>query len=81
MGEGGIVRQLVEFLCKSVVDHPDQVSVTEVEGETAVSIDIHVAAEDAGRVIGRHGRIIAAIRSVTRAAARQDKPVVVKIVE
>lgn len=76
------MRELVEFLCKSVVEHPDQVRVTEVEGETAVIVEIRVASEDTGRVIGRQGRIIAAIRTLARAAAtRQGKRVVVEVVE
>ncbi len=76
------MRELVEFFCKSVVDQPDQVRVTEVEGETAVIVEIHVAPTDTGRVIGRQGRIIAAIRTLVRAAAmRQGKRVVVEVIE
>ena len=81
-GEGDTVRDLVEFLCKSVVDQPDEVRVTEVEGETAVIVEIRVAAADTGRVIGKQGRIIAAIRTLARAAAtRQGKRVVVEVIE
>jgi len=76
------MRELVEFLCKSVVDHPDQVRVTLVEAETAVIIEIRVALEDTGRVIGRQGRIIAAIRTLARAAVTHGgKRVVVEVVE
>jgi len=76
------MRELVEFLCRSVVDHPDQVRVTEVEGEAAVTIEIQVAAEDVGRVIGRQGRIIGAIRTLARASAnRQGKRVLVEVGE
>lgn len=76
------MRELVEYLCKSVVDHPDQVRVTEVEGETSVILEIHVASEDTGRVIGRQGRIIAAVRTLVKAvASRQGKHVVVEVVE
>lgn len=76
------MRELVEYLCKSVVDHPDQVQVTEVEGETAVIVEIRVASEDTGRVIGRQGRIIAAIRTLARASAtRQGKRVVVEVID
>ena len=76
------MRELVEFLCKSVVDHPDQVRVTEVEGETAVIVEIRVAPEDTGRVIGRQGRIIAAVRTLAKAvASRQGKHIVVEVVE
>jgi hypothetical protein len=76
------MRELVEYLCKSVVDHPDEVRVTEVEGETAVIVEIHVASDDTGRVIGRQGRIIAAVRTLAKAmASRQGKHVVVEVVE
>ncbi len=76
------MRELVEFLCKSVVDHPEEVRVTEMAGETAVIVEIRVAPDDTGRVIGRQGRIIAAIRTLARAAAtRQGKRVVVEVVE
>jgi predicted RNA-binding protein YlqC (UPF0109 family) len=76
------MRELVEYLCKAIVEHPDQVRVNEVEGETAVIVEIRVAPDDTGRVIGRQGRIIAAIRTLARAAAtRQGKRVVVEVVE
>jgi len=76
------VGELIEFLCKRIVDHPEQVRVSEVEGETAVIVEIRVAPEDTGRVIGRQGRIIAAMRTLARAAAtRQGKRVVVEVVE
>ena len=76
------MRELVEFICKSLVEHPDQVRVTDVEGEASVIVEIRVASDDTGRVIGRQGRIIAAIRTLARTAAmRQGKRVVVEVVE
>ena len=74
------MRELVEFLAKSLVDHPDQVTVTETEGAEAVILELSVAREDMGKVIGKQGRIAKAIRTVVKAAtARGGKPVFVEI--
>jgi hypothetical protein len=76
------VRELVEFLAKSLVDNPDQVKVNEVEGERSVVLELTVAPEDMGKVIGKQGRIAKAIRTVVKAAAaRQGKKVVVEILQ
>lgn len=75
--------ELVEVIAKSLVDNPDAVVVTEREGNDSESvIELKVAPEDMGRIIGKQGRIAKALRSVVKAAAtRQDKKVVVEIVE
>ncbi len=74
------MRELVEYLAKSLVDQPDQVVVTETEGPEAVIVELNVAPEDMGKVIGKQGRIAKAIRTVVKAAAsRIDKPVFVEI--
>ena len=74
------MRELVEYLAKSLVDQPDQVVVTETEGPEAVIVELNVAPEDMGKVIGKQGRIAKAIRTVVKAAAsRTDKPVFVEI--
>ncbi len=75
------MKDLVEVIAKALVDDPDGVVVTEkLDGETVV-IEVHVAEEDMGKVIGRQGRIAKAIRSVVKAAsAKEDKKVVVDIV-
>lgn len=74
------MQELVAFLAKSLVDHPDQVVVQETEGPEAVILELHVAEEDMGKVIGKQGRIAKAIRSVVKAAtARSGKPVFVEI--
>ena len=76
----GVSRELVEYLAKSLVDQPDQVVVTETEGPEAVIVELNVAPEDMGKVIGKQGRIAKAIRTVVKAAAsRIDKPVFVEI--
>lgn len=80
MPERGIMKELVTFLAKSLVEHPDQVTVEETEGPEAIILELHVAEEDMGKVIGKQGRIAKAIRSVVRAATAKDsKPVFVEI--
>ncbi len=74
------MRELVEFLAQSLVDHPDQVKVTETEGAEAVILELNVATEDMGKVIGKQGRIAKAIRTVVKAATvKSGKPVFVEI--
>lgn len=76
------MSELVEFIAKALVDNPDQVSVNEVEGSQSIIIELKVAGEDMGKVIGKQGRIAKAIRTVVKAAAiKQDKRVVVEIIQ
>lgn len=73
--------KLVEILAKALVDNPDHVSVSMVEKEKAYIVELKVASEDMGKVIGKQGRIAKAIRTVVKAgAARQKKKVIVEIV-
>lgn len=74
------MQELVQYLAQSLVDHPDQVKVTQTEGPDAIILELNVAQEDMGKVIGKQGRIAKAIRSVVKAAtARNAKPVFVEI--
>ena len=77
------MRVLLEFLTRSLVESPDEVKVTEVEEiDGEVVLEVEVAEEDLGRVIGRGGRVANALRSVMKAAAtREDKRVVVDILD
>ena len=76
------MKELVEVIAKALVDNPDEVVVTEREDGRNVTIELHVAASDMGKVIGKQGRIAKAIRSVVKAAAsKDDKKVVVDIVD
>lgn len=76
------MKELVEVLAKALVDHPDEVVVTETEKENATIVELRVAPSDMGKVIGKQGRIAKAIRSLVKAAAsRDDKKVVVEIVQ
>ena len=78
---GGIeMKDLVEIIAKSLVDHPEQIAVTETEEDGIIKIDLTVAPEDMGKVIGKQGRIAKSIRTVVKAAASKgDKKVVVDI--
>ena len=75
------MKELVEVIAKALVDHPEEVTVTEkTEGKT-ITVELHVAASDMGKVIGKQGRIAKAIRSVVKAASSKDnKRVDVEIV-
>ena len=74
------MKELVEVIAKALVDHPDQVSVSEVENGKDTVLELAVAPSDMGKVIGKQGRIARAIRSVVKAAAsREDKKAVLEI--
>jgi len=74
------VKDLVEFIARSLVDDPDAVDVTEIEGERSIILELRVAPDDMGKVIGKQGKIAKAIRTITKAtAAKEGKRVVVEI--
>lgn len=76
------MKELVEVIAKSLVDHPDEVVVTEKETDKALVVELKVASEDMGKVIGKQGRIAKSIRTVVKAAAtKDDKKVVVEILQ
>ncbi|MGL4849059.1 MAG: KH domain-containing protein [Clostridium sp.] len=75
------MRELVEMIAKSLVDRPEEVRVNEIAGEQSVILELKVAPEDMGKVIGKQGRIAKAIRTVVKAVAiKEDKRVVVEII-
>ena len=75
------MQELVEYLVKALVEHPEQVSVSAVTGERTVIFEVKVAREDIGKVIGKEGRIANAIRTVVKAAAmKQGQKVTVEII-
>jgi predicted RNA-binding protein YlqC (UPF0109 family) len=75
------MKELVKYIAQALVDHPDQVSVNEVEGGSSTIIELKVAPDDMGKVIGKQGRIAKAIRTVVKAAAiKADKRVTVEII-
>jgi predicted RNA-binding protein YlqC (UPF0109 family) len=75
------MKDLVEFMAKSLVDNPDSVIVNEVNGEQSIILKLTVAPEDMGKIIGKQGRIAKAIRTVIKAVAvKQNKRVIVEII-
>ena len=74
------LKELVEYIARSLVDKPEDVAVIETENERAVILEIRVAPEDMGKVIGKQGKIAKSIRTVTKAAAaKAGKKVAVEI--
>ena len=75
------MKALVEVIAKALVDHPDEVVVTQKENGKNITVELHVEASDMGKVIGKQGRIAKAIRSVVKAASSKDnKKVDVEII-
>ena len=76
------MKELVEVIAKALVDDPDRVAVSERQDGRTTVIEVRVAESDMGKVIGKQGRIAKAIRSVVKAAAaKEDKKVVVDIIQ
>lgn len=75
------MKELVEYMAKQLVDNPDQVEVTEVNATRSVILELRVAKEDMGRVIGKQGRVANAMRTLLRVAAtKQGKRAILEIV-
>ena len=75
------MKELLLYMAKNLVDHPEAVTVTELEGETTV-LELRVAPEDMGKVIGRQGRIAKEIRAIIKSVAqRTGKKVSVEIID
>ena len=76
------MKELVEIIAKSLVDNPQEVVVYEKEKDGDILLELHVAQEDMGKVIGKQGRIAKAIRAVVKAAAsKEEKKVIVDIAQ
>lgn len=76
------MKELIEYIAKSLVDQPDQVKVTEVDGERTVVYELRVAQSDLGKVIGKEGRTAKAVRTiVTAASMKAGKRAVLEILE
>lgn len=76
------MKELVEFIVKSLVDNPDEVRVNAYEDRSETRLELSVAADDMGRVIGRHGRVINSVRSLVQvAAAKEGKRVNLEVLE
>ncbi|UKI36066.1 MAG: KH domain-containing protein [Clostridiales bacterium] len=76
------MEELLAFLAKSLVDRPEDVSVTKVDGENSVVYELRVNDSDMGKVIGKQGRIAKSIRTIIKSASsKEDKRVIVDIVQ
>jgi len=76
------VKELVEIMAKALVDNPDQVSITEIPSERALIIELKVAKEDIGKIIGKKGRNVQAMRTILNAASgKLRKRVILEIIE
>jgi len=77
-----VEKDLVEYIAKSLVDNPGNVEVNVIEGEKSTILELKVAADDIGKVIGKSGRIARAIRTIlSAAAAKTEKRVVLEILD
>ena len=75
------MKDLLAYLARQLVDLPDQVEVREVEGERSIILELRVAPEDMGKVIGRQGKTAQAMRTLVKAAGLRDgKRVIVEII-
>lgn len=75
------MKELLEYLAKSLVDKPEEVEVTQVEGERSLILELRVSPDDMGKVIGKQGRIAQALRTIVKAAAVKDgKRVMIEII-
>ena len=75
------MKELIEYIARSLVDHPENVKVTQVEGEQSIIFELQVAQDDMGKIIGKEGRIANAIRTLLKvAAAREGKRAVLEII-
>lgn len=76
------MKELIENIAKALVDHPEQVRVTEITGEKTTVIELSVAKDDLGKIIGKEGRTAKAIRTIlTAAATKLKKRCVLEILE
>lgn len=76
------MKELVEYMVKSLVDNPEHVQISELEGEQSVVYEVRVAPEDMGKIIGKQGRIAKAMRTIVKAACvKSGKKAMVEILE
>ena len=79
--EGSLMQALVEYMARGLVEQPDAVSVTPVEGQASVIFELRVAADDMGKIIGKDGRVAKAMRTLLKVtAAKEHKRAILEIV-
>jgi uncharacterized protein len=71
--ENGAMKELVKYIAESMVDSPEEVEVTEIKGQNAVVLELKVAKADIGKIIGKQGRNVKAIRDILNAASAKTK--------
>ncbi|MBI4317235.1 MAG: KH domain-containing protein [Chloroflexi bacterium] len=75
------MRELIEYIAKSLVDAPENVKIRQIEGEQSIILELTVAPTDMGKIIGRQGRVAKAMRTLLKvAAAREGKRAILEIV-
>ncbi|GHU78377.1 UPF0109 protein [Clostridia bacterium] len=76
------MKDLLEFIAKNIVDKPEEVYATQTETERGTLLELKVAPEDMGKIIGKQGRIAKAVRAVIKAAAiHSNKKVIIEIIQ
>lgn len=76
------MKELITLIIKSLVDHTDQIEIKEISGEKTLMYEVKVATEDVGKIIGKHGRTINAIRTLLRSSMNKDnKKVILEVLQ
>ncbi|MGB9857869.1 MAG: KH domain-containing protein [Dictyoglomaceae bacterium] len=76
------MKELLEYIIKAIVQHPEEVEVREVEGTKSVILEVKVAPEDRGRVIGKQGQTVKALQTIIRVAGlKKGKKVVIEVLQ